>query len=291
MDQTLYRPKTHEQTKKILSMRQSGMKQKTISEMLGCSLDAVQNACKKYGLTAEQKPLTEEEARNVIDRAGYDYVSGFFNAHSKVIIRCRVCGGAFEKMYKHLHAKAQGTYKYEMTCPHCARREIESYRKKKKEKAKCEARIKAEQRAMKKAELISRQMEERLAIHVCKNCGKEYCIGTTDYNSTTYCSEKCMKRWAMRIKNDRRLKRMQSRKHDTDITLEKLFDRDGGVCYLCGTRCNWNDVIDGNAGDSYPSIDHVLPLSKGGTHEWTNVKLAHRKCNWAKRDSIDTPLG
>jgi 5-methylcytosine-specific restriction endonuclease McrA len=54
---------------------------------------------------------------------------------------------------------------------------------------------------------------------------------------------------------------------------------------LCGGQCSWDDVVDGNAGDSYPSIDHVRPLSKGGTHEWNNVKLAHRKCNWEKRDS------
>jgi 5-methylcytosine-specific restriction endonuclease McrA len=36
--------------------------------------------------------------------------------------------------------------------------------------------------------------------------------------------------------------------------------------------------------DEYGSIDHVLPVSKGGTHTWNNVRLAHRGCNMAKRD-------
>lgn len=157
-----------------------------------------------------------------------------------------------------------------------------------------EARTKAEQiaahRAEKAADLISRQIEARLAIRVCKNCGKTYCMESTGYNSTQYCSEKCMKRWAMRIKNDRRIRRMQSRKHDADITLEKLFERDNGICYLCGKPCSWQDVQDGNAGDTYPSIDHVKPLAKGGLHTWENIKLAHRRCNWRKRDTYQAPV-
>ena len=33
------------------------------------------------------------------------------------------------------------------------------------------------------------------------------------------------------------------------------------------------------AGNMYPSIDHVIAVANGGTHEWSNVKLAHRICN------------
>ena len=261
------------------------MTQKAIAESIGCCIDTVKAACRKYGMSVEQRPLTEDDAALVISKAGYDYVSGFFNSHSKVVIKCRECGCTFEKMYKYLHAKANGTYKNEMTCPHCWRKEIEEARRRKREPKEREARTKAEQRATKEAELISRQMEERLAIHVCKNCGKEYCIGATGYNSKQYCSKKCMKRWVMRIKNDRRLRRMQAREHDTDITLERLFKKDGGVCYLCGNMCDWDDVVDGNAGDRYPSIDHVKPLAKGGTHTWNNIRLACRRCNWSKSDA------
>lgn len=46
---------------------------------------------------------------------------------------------------------------------------------------------------------------------------------------------------------------------------------------FCGDECRnlaWS-------GD-YPSVDHVIPLSKGGTHTWDNVKLAHKRCNSKK---------
>jgi 5-methylcytosine-specific restriction endonuclease McrA len=34
-----------------------------------------------------------------------------------------------------------------------------------------------------------------------------------------------------------------------------------------------------------PSLDHILPLSKGGTHEPRNVQLAHLGCNVRKYNS------
>ena len=39
------------------------------------------------------------------------------------------------------------------------------------------------------------------------------------------------------------------------------------------------------AGNYYPSIDHVIPLSKGGIDTWNNVRLSHRICNSLKSDS------
>lgn len=75
---------------------------------------------------------------------------------------------------------------------------------------------------------------------------------------------------------------------DTDITIQKLFDRDKGVCKLCGKLCDWNDIKYKNGctitGDNYPSIDHIKPLSKGGSHTWDNVQLAHCYCNSVKQD-------
>jgi 5-methylcytosine-specific restriction endonuclease McrA len=50
---------------------------------------------------------------------------------------------------------------------------------------------------------------------------------------------------------------------------EAIFERDGWVCGICGLP-----VASGEE-----SIDHVVPVSKGGTHEPGNVRLAHRACN------------
>ena len=283
------RGKRSEKTEKILELRRSGNGYKAIAKQLGIKTYCVVDACKRYGLTGQmvEQRLTESQVADYVSRSGFDYVSGFTNARSLVTVRCRKCGRTFERNFHIFRDVATGTWQCGNECPLCRSDRLKEERERKQTEKKAErerdARIKAEQRAIKQADLISRQMEERLAIHVCKNCGTEYCIETTGYNSKQYCSEKCMKRWVMRIKNDRRIRRMKTRQHDTDITLELIFKKDDGVCYLCGKQCDWNDVdADGNAQGNYPSIDHVRPLSKGGTHTWNNVRLACRSCNNAK---------
>lgn len=56
------------------------------------------------------------------------------------------------------------------------------------------------------------------------------------------------------------------------IGLADVYDRDKGICQLCGNTCCYEDA----------SIDHKLALSKGGQHVWVNVQLAHKKCNSQK---------
>ncbi|WP_193319017.1 HNH endonuclease [Nonomuraea phyllanthi] len=51
-----------------------------------------------------------------------------------------------------------------------------------------------------------------------------------------------------------------------------IFQRDQGVCQICRKRVR--------AGEW--SLDHIIPLSRGGTHETANVRLAHKRCNSRK---------
>jgi len=37
------------------------------------------------------------------------------------------------------------------------------------------------------------------------------------------------------------------------------------------------------------TLEHIVPISKGGTHTWDNVAPAHAKCNFEKGDSLDEP--
>ena len=48
-----------------------------------------------------------------------------------------------------------------------------------------------------------------------------------------------------------------------------IYARDGGRCHVCGKKVKRARV----------SLDHLLPLSKGGAHAPWNVRLAHRHCN------------
>jgi len=278
-----------ESVKKTLDLRSTGLGYKAIANQLGIPLHRVINACHSHGMngTMVDQRLTESQIADCVSKSGFTYVGGYKSTKKPITVQCRECGRTFERQAHIFREVVNGTWQSKNECPLCREDRQREERKRKQVKKEAEherdARIKAEQRAAKQADLISRQTVERLAIHVCKNCGTEYSIEVTGYNSKQYCSERCMKRWVMRIKNDRRLKRMKARQHDTDITLEKLFNKESGVCYLCGKRCDWNDVdADGNAQGDYPSIDHVRPLSKGGTHTWNNVRLACRHCNNTK---------
>lgn len=124
------------------------------------------------------------------------------------------------------------------------------------------------------------QKEANLRKDFCIVCGKEY----ETYNpAQKTCSKECGKR----LKHAHKHKRIpKSQLVDKDITLEALYKRDFGVCYLCGKPCDWNDKKDMIVGPTYPSIDHMIPISRGGLHAWTNVKLAHFECNWKKSDAL-----
>jgi len=80
---------------------------------------------------------------------------------------------------------------------------------------------------------------------------------------------------------------------DKDITLQKLYDRDEGFCHLCNESCDYEDMTITDegyyiVGEGYPSIDHVIPISRLGLHSWDNVKLAHHRCNTLKSDNVIT---
>ncbi|MDY7101377.1 MAG: HNH endonuclease [Actinomycetota bacterium] len=60
------------------------------------------------------------------------------------------------------------------------------------------------------------------------------------------------------------------------VTLSRraVFHRDDHRCQYCGRAAE--------------SIDHVVPRSRGGQHEWENVVAACRRCNLAKGDRLLT---
>lgn len=66
------------------------------------------------------------------------------------------------------------------------------------------------------------------------------------------------------------------------VTSRVLFARDKHTCQYCGTHAS--KLKKGNR----LTIDHVLPKSKGGRHDWENVVTSCYHCNLRKRDR--TPL-
>lgn len=58
----------------------------------------------------------------------------------------------------------------------------------------------------------------------------------------------------------------------------KIGRRYGWTCHLCGQPISRD--LDPNGRDPMrPSLDHLIPRSKGGTRRQANLRLAHWICN------------
>ena len=66
-------------------------------------------------------------------------------------------------------------------------------------------------------------------------------------------------------------------RHSVPLSRRALFARDGGKCVYCQAPAT--------------SIDHVIPRSRGGGHNWENVVSACHKCNHHKADRTLKEIG
>lgn len=65
------------------------------------------------------------------------------------------------------------------------------------------------------------------------------------------------------------------------VRLAYIAERDGYKCHLCSKKVNMKLKA---PHPMSPSMDHVIPLSRGGAHDPVNVSLAHLRCNTAKNN-------
>lgn len=68
-----------------------------------------------------------------------------------------------------------------------------------------------------------------------------------------------------------------------DVALAALFDRDRGRCGVCGEEV---ERALKHPDPKSASVDHVVPLSKGGEHSYANTQLAHLDCNRRKGTKV-----
>lgn len=67
------------------------------------------------------------------------------------------------------------------------------------------------------------------------------------------------------------------------FTRKEIFDRDGWQCHICRT------AIDPEVAYPHPlsaSLDHVMPLVRGGAHSRANCAASHFTCNASKKDRV-----
>ena len=64
-----------------------------------------------------------------------------------------------------------------------------------------------------------------------------------------------------------------------NVVAARVFRRDKWICGICGTavsQLNDRKLVD------IASLDHIIPISKGGEHSYANTQLAHLSCNLSK---------
>ena len=95
------------------------------------------------------------------------------------------------------------------------------------------------------------------------------------------CSTECGREFRLRLWKDKQHRRRAKIRGATAerISREAIFARDEWTCGIC------REPIDPAAKHpdmGSPSLDHILPISRGGTHTLDNVQAAHLGCNLSK---------
>lgn len=121
----------------------------------------------------------------------------------------------------------------------------------------------------------------------CQVCGVTVDMGQLGGKKLkTYCSPACAKKAQRRQPSrkagkERRSARKRGARTAVLVYRKRIFERDGFRCQLCGKRLDMKKVAPHPLS---PTLDHIIPLSKGGAHEPANVQAAHFLCNARKSD-------
>jgi hypothetical protein len=106
----------------------------------------------------------------------------------------------------------------------------------------------------------------------CKRCGKAFTINF--HIERAFCSAVC----GNRASSSRR-KHAARGGFVEHIDLLNIAERDHWRCQLCGKAVKRTAIVPEWMA---PTLDHIVPISCGGTHEMANVQLAHFICNTRK---------
>lgn len=114
----------------------------------------------------------------------------------------------------------------------------------------------------------------------CRGCGKKMDGG----RRWRFCDETCYDSWRHARSGHPAARAAEFGVAYEEISPFEVFEAAGWKCQICGVltprdlRGTWNPLA--------PELDHIVPMSRGGPHLRSNVQLACRGCNQAKRDKM-----
>lgn len=95
-----------------------------------------------------------------------------------------------------------------------------------------------------------------------------------------YCGQLCQSRGRSRLSTStrRRLARREVERAEK-VSPRAVFERDGFICHICRKPLAMTERAPSPLS---PSIDHIVPISKGGKHTFANLRAAHLRCNMSR---------
>lgn len=117
----------------------------------------------------------------------------------------------------------------------------------------------------------------RIFLTTCAVCGELF---TTRYTVST-CGPACkeIKRQDDKRESKHRRRALQRNAFVAPVSPRRVFERDRWRCHICGKRTRKTVAV---PHPMAPTLDHLVPLAVGGTHEPANVRTAHFLCNSMK---------
>lgn len=134
------------------------------------------------------------------------------------------------------------------------------------------------------------EVEPRRTEDTCIKCATCVVCGAGGPDRGRYCAKCARARWAGAQRQAAAKWRARRRsQYVEDVSPAYIFNRDNWTCHLCllpiPESSKWPDP-------QSASIDHVVPLSKGGDHSNANCRASHLACNLSKgpRGGNEQPL-
>lgn len=121
---------------------------------------------------------------------------------------------------------------------------------------------------------------ERRPDRECKECGQAF---RPVHGAMLFCSATCSKRNSSRSSKGKREARKRGVGSET-VNAIAVFERDGWRCHICKRKTPRD--LRGTYKPSAPELDHIVPLSLGGTHTYSNTACSCRKCNGRKGATV-----
>ena len=107
----------------------------------------------------------------------------------------------------------------------------------------------------------------------CIQCGRDF----RGYKIQKYCTRPC-------YRSRHIFSKLAPGAAFEPIDYAKIHARDEWTCQICGQKVDpdlkWPDPM-------AKTVDHIVPISKGGDHIESNVQLAHFSCNLRKSDKLE----